>query len=204
MRVLVIDNYDSFTYNLVHQLSEIGVEYDVYRNDQIKLEEIEKYDKIIFSPGPGIPDEAGSMKDIIRHFLGRKSMFGVCLGHQAIAEVCGGELQLLDEVFHGVATEINVDNTSTLFKGFSPRIDVGRYHSWVVDPDSLPDSLNITARDDENQIMAMSHKDFDVHGVQFHPESILTPTGLVMMKRFLGITEDEPKTISQENSITSA
>lgn len=204
MRVIVIDNYDSFTYNLVHQLREIGVEYDVYRNDQIDLDEVEKYDKIIFSPGPGIPDEAGRMKEIIRRFLGEKSMFGVCLGHQAIAEVCGARLLLLDEVFHGVSTEINVEENSRLFEGLSARIEVGRYHSWVIDPSSLPESLSVTAHDDQDQIMAISHREFDVHGVQFHPESILTPTGLDMMKRFLGNTAPKPLMNTQNNSTTPA
>ncbi len=203
MKVLVIDNYDSFTYNLVHQLSELGVAHHVVRNDQIDIEELANYDKIIFSPGPGIPDEAGSMKQIIQRYLGTKSILGVCLGHQAIAEVCGAKLQLLDEVYHGVSTHININRSSRLFKDLESTIEVGRYHSWVVDPETLPDSLEITATDEHGQIMSFSHTQFDVHGVQFHPESILTPDGLAMMRNFLGDMISETDNTNHHTSITA-
>ncbi|MFP4064952.1 MAG: anthranilate synthase component II [Bacteroidales bacterium] len=178
-RILILDNYDSFTYNLVHYVKEFDkVHVDVCRNDKIRLEEIEKYDGIILSPGPGVPAEAGMLKEIIRHFHTSKPIFGVCLGQQAIAEVFGGRLINLSKVHHGVATEIRINQPPHyLFDGLHPRIQAGRYHSWAVDPEGLPSCLEVLSEDLNGEIMALCHKDYDVCGVQFHPESILTPQG---------------------------
>ncbi|WP_312394661.1 aminodeoxychorismate/anthranilate synthase component II [Chryseobacterium sp.] len=186
-KVLVFDNYDSFTYNLVQIIERIlGSKVDVVRNDQITLEEIKKYDKIILSPGPGIPEEAGILLDLIKEYASTKSILGVCLGQQAIAEAFGGSLINLSEIFHGVATSADlVKNDTKLFKNLSSGLEVGRYHSWAVNPDNFPDELEITAVDKDGMIMALQHKKYDVHGVQFHPESILTPDGEVIIKNFL-------------------
>ncbi|WP_370898097.1 anthranilate synthase component II [Chryseobacterium gossypii] len=186
-RVLVFDNYDSFTYNLVQIVEKILNErVDVVRNDKITLEEVGKYDKIILSPGPGIPEEAGILLDLIREYAPTKSILGVCLGQQAIAEAFGGSLINLSEIFHGVATSARLVKDGTrLFKNLSSGLEVGRYHSWVVNPEGFPEELEITAVDENGMIMALQHKRYDVHGVQFHPESILTPDGEVIIKNFL-------------------
>jgi len=187
LKVLVFDNYDSFTYNLVQIIERIlDQKVDVVRNDQITLEEIGKYDKIILSPGPGIPEEAGILLDLIREYAPTKSILGVCLGQQAIAEAFGGNLINLSEIFHGVATsaELVKENTK-IFRNLASGIEVGRYHSWAVNPEGFPEELEITAVDKDGMIMALQHKTYDVHGVQFHPESILTPDGEVIIKNFL-------------------
>ena len=174
--VLVIDNYDSFTYNLVHYLEDLGCEVTVKRNDQLTLEEVEPFDKIVLSPGPGIPDEAGLLKAIIKKYAPTKSIFGVCLGQQAIGEVFGGKLINLKNVYHGVATKIKIVKEDLLFKDLPDEIEVGRYHSWVVDP-NLPDVLIATSYDENGQVMSLRHVEYDVCGVQYHPESVLTPYG---------------------------
>ena len=183
--IVIIDNYDSFTYNLSHLVKELGAEVTVYRNDQFKLPQLEAFDKIILSPGPGIPSEAGLLLDVIRTYAGKKPMLGVCLGHQAIGEVFGGKLTNLTDVFHGVATEGTQFGNDYIFGGMPERITMGRYHSWVVDKDGFPDSLEITAESDEGQIMALRHKEYDIHGIQFHPESVLTPEGKTIVENFL-------------------
>ncbi|WP_280646597.1 MULTISPECIES: aminodeoxychorismate/anthranilate synthase component II [unclassified Dysgonomonas] len=185
-RILIFDNYDSFTYNLVHLVKELEyTDVDVYRNDKISLEEIEKYDKIILSPGPGIPSEAGLLLPLIKEYAGKKPILGVCLGHQAIGEAFGATLTNLEDVYHGVATKINISKSDYIFDGLENEIEVGRYHSWIVDNKNVPDCLEITAVDDNGQIMALRHKEYDIHGVQFHPESVLTPVGETIVKKFL-------------------
>lgn len=186
-KVLVFDNYDSFTYNLVQIIERIlNAKVDVVRNDEITLEEIGKYDKIVLSPGPGIPEEAGILLDLIKKYASTKSILGVCLGQQAIAEAFGGSLINLTEIFHGVATSADlIKNDTKLFKSLSSGLEVGRYHSWAVNPENFPEELEITAVDKDGMIMALQHKKYDVHGVQFHPESILTPDGEVIIKNFL-------------------
>lgn len=187
LKVLVFDNYDSFTYNLVQIIERIlNQKVDVVRNDQITLEEIGKYDKIILSPGPGIPEEAGILLELIKEYAPTKSILGVCLGQQAIAEAFGGNLINLSEIFHGVATsaELVKENTK-IFKNLTSGMQVGRYHSWAVNPEDFPEELEITAVDKDGMIMALQHKTYDVHGVQFHPESILTPDGEVIIRNFL-------------------
>lgn len=183
-KVLVIDNYDSFTYNLVHYLEDLGCEVEVRRNDKLELEEVASFDRIVLSPGPGIPDEAGLLKAIIARYAPEKRIFGVCLGQQAIAEVFGGSLVNLDRVYHGVATEIGVVQPDYIFKGLPQRLQVGRYHSWVVHP-QLPDCLEATALDDHGEVMALRHRHYDVRAVQFHPESVLTPRGKEMLANWL-------------------
>ncbi|MDH6253179.1 anthranilate synthase component 2 [Chryseobacterium sp. H1D6B] len=187
MKTLVFDNYDSFTYNLVQIIERIlNEKVDVFRNDEISLEEIEKYDKIILSPGPGIPEEAGILLDLIKRYAPTKSILGVCLGQQAIAEAFGGSLINLTEIFHGVATSADfVKDNTKIFKDLTTGLKVGRYHSWAVNPDNFPEELEITAVDKDGMIMALQHKTYDVHGVQFHPESILTPDGETIIKNFL-------------------
>lgn len=184
--VLVIDNYDSFTYNLVHLINELGYETEVWRNDKFELSDVAKYDKILLSPGPGIPEEAGLLLEVIKTYADTKSIMGVCLGQQAIAEAFGGSLLNLGRPMHGIATPVSktVDD-ELLFKDIAAPFEVGRYHSWVVDPSSLPESLTITSVDSEGQIMSLRHKKLDVCGVQFHPESVLTPEGKQMMKNWL-------------------
>ncbi|MBT8266073.1 MAG: aminodeoxychorismate/anthranilate synthase component II [Bacteroidia bacterium] len=184
-KILVIDNYDSFTYNLVHYLEDLDCEVTVVRNDKLTLEDVEPFDKIVLSPGPGIPDEAGLLKPIIAKYAASKSILGVCLGQQAIGEVFGGSLINLDEVYHGVATTINqIVIDESLFDGLDKTIEVGRYHSWVVSKD-LPEVLEVTSVDENGQIMSLRHKSFDVKGVQFHPESVLTPKGKQMLKNWI-------------------
>ena len=185
MKIVIIDNYDSFTYNLAHLVKELGVEVTVYRNDQFELPQLEKFDKIILSPGPGIPSEAGLLLDVIRTYAGKKPMLGVCLGHQAIGEVFGAKLTNLSDVFHGVATEGTQFGNDPIFAGLPKRIVMGRYHSWVVSKEGLPECLEITAESDEGQIMALRHKTLDIHGIQFHPESVLTPEGKTMIGNWL-------------------
>lgn len=185
-KILVIDNYDSFTYNLVHYLEELGCQVIVKRNDQLSLEEVDAFDKIVLSPGPGIPDEAGLLKEIIAKYAPSKSIFGVCLGQQAIAEVFGGSLINLKEVYHGIATSIEITKEDVLFKDIPKKIEVGRYHSWVVHPD-LPEDLEATSIDENGQIMSLRHKKFNVHAVQFHPESVLTPHGKKILENWLNI-----------------
>lgn len=187
MKTVIIDNYDSFTYNLLHLVAALGSEVDVLRNDAFALGDLAHYDRIILSPGPGIPDEAGLLKPVIEAYASSKPILGVCLGHQAIGEVFGGTLINLDRVFHGVQTPV-VQTTARdlLFDGLNDTFDVGRYHSWVVDPNTLPDSLEVTAvSQGEGQIMALRHKTLNVRGIQFHPESILTPEGKRMMGNWL-------------------
>jgi anthranilate synthase component 2 len=186
-KILIIDNYDSFTYNLVHLVNELGLECEVWRNDQFKLEDVAQFDKIILSPGPGIPSEAGLLLDVIKEYAPKKSIFGVCLGQQAIAEAFGGTLHNLSRPMHGIATPIKViDASEELFIDLPEHINVGRYHSWVVTPADLPADLIITAIDEKDQsIMALRHKDYDVRGVQFHPESVLTEYGKEMMQNWL-------------------
>jgi len=184
--VLVIDNYDSFTYNLVHLINEVGYEAEVWRNDKFELADVEKYDKILLSPGPGIPEEAGLLLDVIKTYAPTKSIFGVCLGQQAIAEVFGGTLLNLGRPMHGIATPVTVvDGDEPLFWECPQTINVGRYHSWVVSKENFPSCLKITARDHKNEIMALRHETLDVRGVQFHPESVLTEFGKQMMENWL-------------------
>jgi len=184
--VLVIDNYDSFTYNLVHLINEVGFEAEVWRNDKFELADVEKYDKILLSPGPGIPEEAGLLLDVIKTYAPTKSIFGVCLGQQAIAEAFGGTLYNLGRPMHGIATPVTVvDGDEPLFWECPQTINVGRYHSWVVSKDNFPSCLKITARDHKNEIMALRHETLDVRGVQFHPESVLTEFGKQMMENWL-------------------
>jgi len=204
MKILVFDNYDSFTYNLVHLVEKITHEkVDVYRNDQLPLEKVKEYDKIILSPGPGIPEEAGLLLPLIREYASSKSILGVCLGHQAIGQAFGGELINLSSVFHGVATPVRVVRRQTsnvkvnevsrltsrvsrnLFEGLPDELEVGRYHSWVVSKENFPGELEITAEDESGMIMGLQHTTYDVQGVQFHPESVLTPMGEHIMRNWL-------------------
>jgi anthranilate synthase component 2 len=186
-KILVFDNYDSFTYNLVHAIYSLGYQdLEVHRNDKITLDEIERFDKIVLSPGPGIPEEAGLLLPVIRRYAASKSILGVCLGQQAIAQAFGGSLINLKSVLHGISTPIFVkDETEILFQGLPSVFEGGRYHSWVVDRENLPGCLHVTALDNEGQIMAISHKQFDVKGVQFHPESVLTPLGEKIISNWL-------------------
>lgn len=187
MKILVLDNYDSFTYNLVQMIEQIvGKKVDVFRNDEITLQNIAAYDKIVLSPGPGIPSEAGILLDIIKTYAPTKSIFGVCLGQQAIAEAFGGKLINLKEIYHGVATNAKTVKPDTkLLKNLPENLEVGRYHSWAVDPENFPEQLETTSVDAEGMIMSLQHKNYDVHGVQYHPESILTPQGKQIMENFL-------------------
>lgn len=185
MKVVIIDNYDSFTYNLSHLVKELGAEVTVVRNDQFHLEELEQYSKIILSPGPGIPSEAGLLLDVIRTYAGRKPILGVCLGHQAIGEVFGAKLENLSDVFHGVATPCHIVADDPIFSGLERDITIGRYHSWVVSREDLPDCLEVTAESDEGQIMALRHRELNVRGIQFHPESVLTPDGRKMLQNWM-------------------
>mgnify|MGYP003219149602 FL=1 len=188
MKTVIIDNYDSFTYNLAHLVKELGAEVDVLRNDKFELEELEKYDKIILSPGPGIPEEAGLLLEVIRTYAGRKPILGVCLGEQAIGQAFGGKLTNLSEVFHGIQTNVKIKNKDYIFSGLPTEIPVGRYHSWVVDTEGFPEELVITAISSEGQIMALKHREYDVHGIQFHPESVLTPDGKQIVGNWLNAT----------------
>ena len=185
MKIVIIDNYDSFTYNLSHLVKELGADVTVLRNDQFELPQLQAFDKIILSPGPGIPSEAGLLLDVIRTYAGSKPMLGVCLGHQAVGEVFGGKLTNLSDVFHGVATEGTQLGNDPIFDGLPRRITMGRYHSWVVDNDGFPDCLEVTAVSDEGQIMALRHRQYNIHGIQFHPESVLTPDGRTIVSNWL-------------------
>lgn len=197
-RILVFDNYDSFTYNLVHLVEKLtNQRVEVHRNDRIPLEKVKEYDKIILSPGPGIPSEAGLLLPLIREYAASKPILGVCLGHQAIGEAFGGRLVNLSTVYHGVATPVRVlrgggatdggvkGAAADLFEGLPETIEVGRYHSWVVSDEGWPDELEVTARDEKNFIMGLRHKTLDVQGVQFHPESVLTPLGEKILANWL-------------------
>lgn len=186
MKLLVFDNYDSFTYNLVHLVKQVdkNIEVDVFRNDEIPLEKVAHYDKVILSPGPGIPSEAGQLLPLIKEYASHKSILGVCLGHQAIGEAFGGTLVNLSTVYHGVALNCQLQ-PSPLFEGLPEQIPVGRYHSWVVSREGFPETLDITAQDDNGYIMALQHKTYDVQGVQFHPESVLTPDGETILRNWL-------------------
>ena len=185
MKIVIIDNYDSFTYNLSHLIKEIGAEVTVIRNDQFTLNQLEPFDKIVLSPGPGIPSEAGLLLDVIKTYKGRKPILGVCLGHQAIGEVFGGTLENLSDVFHGVATEGTQCCNDYSFDSLPKRSTMGRYHSWVVSRENFPTCLEVTAVSDEGQIMALKHKNYDIHGIQFHPESVLTPEGKTILRNFI-------------------
>lgn len=185
-KVLVFDNYDSFTYNLVHLVEKLdGVQVDVFRNDKIELDAVEVYDKIILSPGPGIPSEAGLLLPLIRRYAASKSILGVCLGHQAIGEAFGAQLLNLADVYHGVALPVRVEETGYLYNELPPTFVVGRYHSWVVDTNNFPEALEITATDGRGRIMGLRHRQYDVQGVQFHPESILTEHGEQLLRNFI-------------------
>ena len=185
MKIVIIDNYDSFTYNLSHLIKEIGAEVTVIRNNQFTLNQLERFDKIVLSPGPGIPSEAGLLLDVIKTYKGRKPILGVCLGHQAIGKVFGGTLENLSDVFHGVATEGTQFSNDYIFDSLPKRITMGRYHSWVVSRENFPTCLEVTAVSDEGQIMALKHKNYDIHGIQFHPESVLTPEGKTILRNFI-------------------
>ena len=185
MKAIIIDNYDSFTYNLYHLIKELGVKVEVLRNDKFTLNELEKYDKIVLSPGPGVPSDAGLLLEIIKTYAGKKPIVGVCLGHQALGEAFGASLTNLEEVFHGVQTTIAQHGNDYLFNGLEKEFRVGRYHSWVVDSKGLPDCLEVTALSKEGQIMALKHKQYDVRGIQFHPESVLTPDGKTIIANWL-------------------
>jgi anthranilate synthase component 2 len=185
MKIVVIDNYDSFTYNLVHYLEDLNAEVTVFRNDEFELEELEKFDKILLSPGPGVPDEAGLLKAVIKKYAPTKSIFGVCLGLQAIGEVFGGKLTNLEKVYHGIATKVTQIEDDFIFNDLPKETEVGRYHSWVVTNEDLPEELIITSIDENGQIMSMKHSTYDVRGVQYHPESVLTPNGKKILENWL-------------------
>ena len=187
MSILVLDNYDSFTYNLVHYVKSITDEpVEVFRNDEITVDEVGRFDKIIISPGPGLPKDAGIIEEVIRTYGKAKRILGVCLGHQAIAEVFGGSLINLEEVHHGVSTSATVKcKDELMFKGLPEQLEVGRYHSWVVDPATLPEDLEVTSEDDQGVIMSMRHKSLDIKGIQFHPESVLTPHGMEIIRNWI-------------------
>lgn len=185
MKVALIDNYDSFTYNLYHLLKQFDVEISVFRNDKFQMNELESFDKILLSPGPGIPSESGLLMDVIKTYAGKKPILGICLGEQAIGEAFGGTLTNLPEVFHGIQTPIDIVADDYLFDNLGKEIPVGRYHSWVVDRDSLPSDLEVLALSKEGYIMALRHKTYDVRGIQFHPESVLTPDGEMIMKNWI-------------------
>lgn len=185
-KILILDNYDSFTYNLFHLIKETGHKnVAVIRNDKLTLDDVAEFDKIVLSPGPGIPEEAGLLLPIIRKYASTKSILGVCLGHQAIGEAFGAKLTNLKDVYHGIQTPVDIIAEDYIFNGLGNQILVGRYHSWVVNPDGFPDVLTVTSVSKENQIMAIRHKEYDVHGIQFHPESILTPQGKTIIENFL-------------------
>lgn len=188
MKILLFDNYDSFTYNLLHILKEFGADVEVFRNDKITLDEVDRFDKIVLSPGPGIPEEAGILLPLIRRYAPTKSILGVCLGEQAIGEAFGAKLINLTDVHHGVSSDIRILADDPLFNGLDRTLRVGRYHSWVVSKEDLPDCLEITAEDtEEGQIMGLRHKTYNVRGIQFHPESVLTPRGKEIIKNWLSI-----------------
>ncbi len=186
MKILILDNYDSFTYNLVHYVEQFCDDLTVKRNDEILLDTVDDFDAIVLSPGPGLPKDAGIMPELIKRYSSTKKILGVCLGHQAIGEAFGGKLKNLNQVHHGVSIPVNIiDRNESLFSGLPNRIDTGRYHSWVIDRETVPFQLMVTANDDDSQIMAIRHKEFDVCGVQFHPESLLTPEGLKIIENWV-------------------
>lgn len=185
MKVVIIDNYDSFTYNLSHLIKELGADVTVYRNDQFAMQQLEAFDKIVLSPGPGIPSEAGLLLDVIREYAGRKPILGVCLGHQAIGEAFGGTLTNLPDVFHGVATPCHLTAEDYIFEGIGRDFEIGRYHSWVVDTLHFPDCLEVTSVSDEGYIMSLRHRQYDIRGIQYHPESVLTKAGKTILKNWL-------------------
>ncbi len=187
LNIVIVDNYDSFTYNLAHLVRSLGAEVTVWRNDQFQMDDLEPFDKIILSPGPGVPSEAGLLCGVIQKYAGRKPILGICLGHQAIGEVFGAKLLNLSEVYHGVATEGTQLGIDPVFNNLPKRIVMGRYHSWVVDRKDLPQCLIVTAESDDGCIMAMRHNKYDVVGIQFHPESVLTPDGAVMLSNWLSM-----------------
>ena len=185
IKTVIIDNYDSFTYNLSHLLKELGASVTVVRNDKFRIEDLEQFDKIVLSPGPGIPSEAGLMPQVIKAYAGRKPILGICLGHQAIGEAFGAKLLNIGNVVHGVATPAHLTVQDYLFKGLPKDIEVGRYHSWVVDDKELPQCLEVTSRSDDGYIMSLRHREFDIRGIQFHPESVLTPQGKTIINNWL-------------------
>lgn len=185
IKTIIIDNYDSFTYNLSHLLKELGADVTVVRNNKFRIEDLEKYDKIVLSPGPGIPSEAGLMPQVIKAYASRKPILGVCLGHQAIGEAFGAKLLNIGNVVHGVATPAHLTAQDYLFEGLPTDLEVGRYHSWVVDENGLPECLEVTSRSDDGYIMSMRHKDYDIRGIQYHPESVLTPDGKTIINNWL-------------------
>ena len=186
MKILVLDNYDSFTYNLVYILRELNDQVDIFRNDKITLEEVGKYDKILLSPGPGIPSEAGILQDLVKEYGATKSILGICLGHQGIGEVYGATLENMTDVLHGISdTAFVTDDSERIFKGLPSEIKVGRYHSWTVMPETFTDNIRITALDEKGRVMGLSHNTFDVKGLQFHPESVLTEYGKEMLQNWL-------------------
>lgn len=185
MKTVIIDNYDSFTYNLAHLVKELGAEVSVVRNDQFQLPELKPFDKIILSPGPGIPAEAGLLMNVIDAYASVKPILGVCLGHQAIGEYFGGKLTNLSQVFHGIASTISITAPDYIYKELPAQVQVGRYHSWVVDNEGLPDCLEVTSVSEEGQIMSLRHKQYDVRGIQYHPESVLTPEGRKIIANWL-------------------
>lgn len=186
-KILIFDNYDSFTYNIVHLVGSLGYQADVRRNDRITIEQAGAYDRIIISPGPGLPCESGILPELLRRYAPEKSILGICLGHQAIGECFGAHLENLSHVYHGVATPVEVTEPDPLFEGLGSAFSVGRYHSWAVSGQDFPPCLRVTARDGDGQIMALAHREYDVRGVQFHPESILTPQGHILMKNWLSM-----------------
>ncbi len=199
MRLLVLDNYDSFTYNLVHLIGKVSAaEIAVVENDKIDLSDIDQYDRIVLSPGPGLPRDAGLMPEVIRKFKTTKPILGVCLGHQALAEEFGAKLKNLDKVFHGIATPIHILENDPIFAGCPRHFLGGRYHSWVVDKSTIPDELIITAIDDQNEIMAFRHHTYPINGIQFHPESILSECGEIMMRNWLSV----PETVTSKKNAT--
>ena len=185
MKIVIIDNYDSFTYNLSHLVKELGAEVTVYRNDQFEMSQLEAFDKIILSPGPGIPSEAGLLLDVIKAYAGKKPILGVCLGHQAIGESFGGKLTNIGEVVHGVATPCHITKDDYLFEGLPKDIEIGRYHSWVVDTEAFPECLEVTSVSDEGFIMSLRHREYNIRGIQYHPESVLTPDGKTIIGNWL-------------------
>ena len=185
MKIVIIDNYDSFTYNLSHLIKELGADVTVYRNDKFQMEQLEAFDKIVLSPGPGIPSEAGLLLDVIKAYAGKKPILGVCLGHQAIGESFGGKLTNLSQVYHGVATPSTITVKDYIFEGLPEKIEIGRYHSWVVDNDGFPECLEVTSVSDEGYVMSLRHKEYDIRGIQYHPESVLTPDGKAILKNWL-------------------
>ena len=188
MKILVIDNYDSFTYNLVHYLEDLNADVTVWRNDEFDIDEVKPFDKILLSPGPGIPDEAGLLKEVIRTYAKTKSILGICLGQQAIAEVFGATIFNLEKVYHGVSATVDIlVEDESLFNGLNTQIEVGRYHSWAVSTQNFPDALEITSIDENGQVMSIRHNQFDIRGVQFHPESVLTPNGSQILKNWLEV-----------------